>query len=109
VISRFDDFLKILVKKAGDLAQEGLKEYRNEATKDARSFLLKAQDDLERWTDLLARGDLSREDFAWLLKGKEDLAELEALKRAGLGRARLQRFRQSLLDLVAATAFDVFL
>ncbi len=108
-MSRFDDFLKILVRKAGDLAQQSLKEHRKEATRDARSFVEKARDDLERWTRLLARGELSRQDFEWLVKGKEDLAELEALEQAGLARARLQRFRRSLLDLVTATAFDVFL
>jgi hypothetical protein len=30
-----------------------------------------------------ASGALSKDDFAWLVQGKQDLAQLEALKQAG--------------------------
>ena len=108
-MSRFDDFLAILAGKTRELARDSVAGYGREAARDARSFVEKAKDDLERWTRLLARGDLSREDFEWLVKGKEDLAKMEALKQAGLARARLQKFRGALLNLVITTAFDVFL
>jgi hypothetical protein len=37
------------------------------------------------------------------------LAELHALKQAGLAMVRIDRFKNALLDLVIDTAFDVFL
>ncbi|KKK50796.1 hypothetical protein LCGC14_3121460, partial [marine sediment metagenome] len=33
-------------------------------------------EDLKRWTKLLAQGDLSKDDFEWLIAGKKDLAEI---------------------------------
>jgi hypothetical protein len=108
-MSRFDDFRSLLAGRVAELASKGWKDYRKEAARDARSFVSKAREDLERWTTLLAEGKLSKEDFEWLLLGKKDLAELEALKRAGLTRARLQRFRTALVKLIAGTAFEVFL
>jgi hypothetical protein len=108
-MSRFDDFRGLLTRRIAELAAEDWKDYRKEATRDARSFVDKTREDLERWTALLAEGKLSKEDFEWLLLGKKDLADLEALKRAGLTRARLQRFRTALIKLIAGTAFETFL
>lgn len=105
----FNEFLKILKDNMEDLARRSWKEYREAALKDGESFLRKTKADLERWTGLLAKGDLTQDDFVWLIKGKKDLAELEALKQEGLTRVQLDRFRNALLDVVVNTATEVFL
>jgi hypothetical protein len=63
---------------------------------------------LRRWTKLLAQGDLSKDDFEWLVAGKKDLAEMEALKQTGLALVRLERFQNALISLVIDTAFETF-
>ncbi len=91
------------------LVADTIQDFSQAATKDGQAFLKKARADLERWTKALARGRLSKADFEWLVQGKKDLAEMEALKQAGLGLVRVDQFRSSLIDLVIGTAFKVFL
>ena len=88
-MARFEDFLKAL--------------------KDGQAFFKQARTDLERWTKALARGLLSKVDFEWLVRGKKDLAEMEALQQARLALVRVDQFRSSLIDLVIGTAFKTFL
>ena len=102
-------FRETLFDRLRALAEDEWTEVASAALDDGRAFVATAEADLARWAALLEAGDLTPEDFTWLVQGKRDLAELEALKQAGLGLARLDRFRASLLDTVVGTAFDVFL
>lgn len=106
-MGNFDEFLAVLKDKVSTLVSE-LKQYKDAAAKDANSFLEDTRADLERWTRLLARGELSRDEFQWLLSARLDLAKMVALKQAGLAKVRLDRFRKSLLDALTSTALRVF-
>ncbi len=105
----FDEFLNTLKDGVLDLAKQGLKGFREEALKDGQNFLEKSKEDLRRWTKLLASGELSQEDFEFLVLSKKDVAEMHALKQAGLALVRIDRFKSGLLNLVIETAFDVFI
>ena len=108
-MANFNEFSNALKKGIEELAKKSVKEFRKAAEKDGKAFVEETKEDLRRWTKLLARGDLTKDDFEWLVVGKKDLAEMEALKRAGLSLVRLQRFQNALVSLVIDTAFDVFL
>jgi len=108
-MARFDDFLKALTDGLKELVTNSVQDFSQAATKDGQAFFKQARADLERWTKALARGQLSKADFEWLVQGKKDLAEMEALKQAGLGLVRVDQFRSSLIDLVVGTAFKIFL
>jgi hypothetical protein len=105
----FNDYLKTLEDGIKNLAEKMLKEFTKEALKDSKKFLKKTEEDLKRWTRLLASGELTLDDFEWLVIGKKDLAELYLLKRKGLSLVRIDRFRNSLIDLIIDTALDLFL
>lgn len=104
----FDDFLENLKKGLEELAKKNWREFRDAAEKDGKAFVEKTKEDLRRWTKLLAQGDLSKDDFEFLVAGKKDLAEMEALKQAGLTLVRLERFQNALISLVIDTAFETF-
>ncbi len=108
-MSNFDDFIQAVQEGVEELAKKTLKGFKDEALTDAKTFLESSQDDLQRWTKLLAQGELTQEDFEWLVLGRKDVAELHALKQSGLALVRLDRFKNALLDLIIDTAFDVFL
>lgn len=108
-MSKFDNFIEAIEEGIKELAKKTLKGFKEEAVSDTRDFLEASKDDLHRWTNLLAKGELSQDDFEWLVMGRKDVAELYALKRAGLALVRLDRFKNALLNLVIDTAFDVFL
>jgi hypothetical protein len=105
----FARFLERLTVKLSTLAEQQWTAYRDAAISDGTAFVDKIKADLERWSQLLASGALSRDDFAWLVQGKKDLAALEALEQEGLALERLDQFRTALVNLVIDTAFSVFI
>ena len=108
-MSKFDDFIDVIEEGVKELAKKTLKGFKDEAVTDTKAFLDASKEDLKRWTKLLAQGELSQDDFKWLVLGRKDVAELHALKQAGLALVGIDRFKNALLDLVIDTAFDVFL
>jgi hypothetical protein len=107
-MSRFDDFADAVIAQSRALARTELQGFEDHAQQDARAFLARAEADLKRWTAQLARGELSKQDFTDLVQAKKALAEIHALTEAGIGAARLERFRSGLLALVLDNAFKVF-
>ena len=103
----FDEFLKTLKRDLGDLARKFGDDVKTELISDGRSFAIKSKQDLERWMKELVRGSITGDDFEWLVKGKRDLAEMEALKQTGLARARIDKYRNALLDTVISSAFKL--
>lgn len=108
-MAKFDDFKDALEDGIEDLAKETVKDFADEALNDGKAFLRETEDDLKRWTKLLASGDLSQDDFKWLVQSKKDVAQMVALTQKGLALTKIDNFRQGMLDLVVDTATNVFL
>lgn len=107
-MAAFDDFWEALKAGLEELIKTTLKDFAKQAKADTNGFLKKSRRDLERWTKLLAAKQLTEDDFQWLVLGKKDLAEMEALKQAGLVLIRIKRFQYAVLELVISTAFKSF-
>src|SRR3954453_22081138 len=105
----FDKFADEVASGAQGLAKATLKGFINEAKSDALDFIKQAADDLKNWTGMLAKGELSKVEFGSLGEGQKDLAHLGALTQAGIALARLDRFRDALVNLVDTAAFKTFL
>ncbi len=105
----FNDFVSTLKNDLLDFAKINYEEYKDELLKDGTLFIEKAKSDLERWTDGLASGALSKDDFEFLLKGKKDLAQMEALKQLGLSKIRITKITNGIIDVVVGSAFKTFL
>lgn len=103
----FQPLLTALKDGIAQLAVQTLQEHRQAAVEDAEAFLTKTQGDLERWARELAMGTLTAADFEFLLKAKQDLAEMQALKQAGLALVRIDQFRNALVDLVIGTTIKM--
>jgi len=105
----FNDFIDALKPEITKFAESNWTDLKDAAVSDGQAFLDDTKDDLERWTKLLASGDLTEKDFTWLVASKKDSAEMFALKRAGLAKAALDRFTGGLVDIVVNTAIKTFL
>jgi hypothetical protein len=105
----FNEFLSTIKDDLLEFAKENFEEYKDELLKDGNEFVKKAKKDLERWTEGLASGALSKADFEFLLKGKRDLAEMEALKQLGLSKIRVNRITNGVIDVVVGSAVKTFL
>jgi len=105
----FDKYFDKLVKNLEDLVKNNWKDFLDAAEADGKAFLLENKEDLKRWTRLLSNGDLTREEFEFLVGSKEDLFKLKALKKLGLTKVRIQMFQTAVIGLIIDTAFDSFL
>ena len=108
-MSKFDDFWNAVRDGVVNIAKGDLKDFLKQAKDDGDQFLTSVKNDLETWTKQLADGDLSKDEFEFLVRGKADLAEMHALTQAGIAAIRVQKFRDAVIDLAIDTAFKVFL
>ena len=105
----FNDFVGTFKNDLLDFAKENFDEYKEELLKDGNSFLEKSKSDIQRWTEGLASGALSPADLEFLLKGKKDLAQMEALKQIGLSKIRISKITNGIIDVVVGSAVKTFL
>ena len=105
----FNDFVSTFKNDLLDFAKENFDEYKEELLKDGNSFLEKSKSDIQRWAEGLASGALSPADFEFLLKGKKDLAQMEALKQIGLSKIRISKISNGIIDVVVGSAIKTFL
>jgi hypothetical protein len=108
-MATFDDYVNELRKGVKKLAQELVEGLEADALSDMNAFLKKSERDLQRWTTLLAAGEITKQDFTDLVQAKKALTELHELTRAGVAAAKLDRFRTDLISLVVDTAMKVYL
>jgi hypothetical protein len=105
----FNDFKSQVVSNAGAQARNTLKDFVVIAEDDANAFLISSEEKLKRWAGMLAEGQLTKLEFSALVDSQKGLAVLNGLAHAGIAAAALQRFRDSLIDIVLDAAFKTFL
>ena len=88
------------------LAQDGQSAVQA-ALSDGAAFLQDTRSDLDRWTQQLAAGQLSKDECASLVRGRQDLAQMAGLKRAGLAAIRIDQIKNALIQLIITAAGKV--
>jgi hypothetical protein len=99
-----DNILKSIEEQTRSLAEKLLRQYLQEALTDVRDFLGKSKADLERSAQELARREIDKDEFKSLVQGQLDVAEMRALKQAGLAQVRIDIFTSGVLDIVVSAA-----
>jgi hypothetical protein len=102
-----DGLLKDIERQVRAEARSELGGYAREAVRDGREFLQAIRDDLARWTDELAQGRLSQQEFRSLVQGAADLAEMHALRRKGVERIAINRFTDRVTEIVVDAALSL--
>jgi DNA repair ATPase RecN len=87
------------------LAEKLFKRYTSQALSDVKEFLQQSKDDLKRWIEELARGEIDKDEFESLVQGQADMAEMRALKQAGLAAVQIDTFTNGVFDIVVSAAF----
>lgn len=102
------DFRLFLENFINDLKSQSLafeEEKQDGLLQDGLDFVHKTRADLEKWSRQLAAGELTKEEFEWLLLAKRDLAEMETLKQKGLTLARIDRYKKAVSQSVLNAVF----
>ncbi len=96
----FDEILKQLKNSLIELFKDKYGELKKESKKDVEAFLKDSKENLERWTKLLKSGDLSLDDFEWLVKSQKDLLMMKALYKAGVSKISLGHFKNKVVKTI---------
>lgn len=108
-MASFNDFLDAFKDGLEVLVQDVLVEHKDKVLAGSNAFLKKCEGDLQKWTEQLANGELSGDDFKFLVQGKKDLLEVHLHTQIGLTKVALDKFRSALIQLIVETAFTTFL
>jgi hypothetical protein len=106
-MSKLSDFLDDLLAAGGTLAKGELLALLKTARKDKSDFVRLQAANLERWTVMLAEGDLSADGYRKLVRNMEVIAHLEAIKLKVQARASAQRLAAGIRDLVMGQLFKL--
>lgn len=99
--------IKLLTEELVKVLGESYSDYKKETKKDVETFLTLSKVKLERWTGLLQSGELTVEDYEWLLKSQKDLLVLNALYQAGVSKLRLGHLRNKIIKTIVNTVITV--
>lgn len=106
-MSKFTDYIDALVDDAGKLAKDELKALIKEAKADPSDFVRLQAQNIERWTEMLASGDLTADGYKKLVKNMEVLTQLENIKLKVKALASAQRLAGGLKELVIEQMFKL--
>jgi len=99
-MSKIDDILETIKAGIIQVSKEKAMDFIKQAESDGNAFLESIKDDLKEWSNQLMDGDLSKEDFEFLVRGKRDLATMNALTQAGYAEIKIDQIRTSIIDLI---------
>jgi hypothetical protein len=98
-------FVQAVLTNASNLAATLFKTYVGQAEADTQAFVQAAKDGIARAALLYQQGQIDKEDFEDLIQGKKDLAEMHALKQAGLASAAIDTFVNGVIQIAINAAF----
>lgn len=87
------------------LVKKTLKNCIEAGKADGQKMLDELKEKLDRWTTQLLQGNITKEDFEWLLYSQKQLVVMTALKEAGLGQIEADLFKANVLNLIKDTVF----
>jgi hypothetical protein len=108
-MSKFDDYLDEVLKDAKVLLKGTIKQGREEAEAILDAHVENSKERLQRWTKLLASGDLTSREFKILVNNQITLGRMRLRTVQVIGKRAAIEFRDSLRALFIDKAFDIFL
>ncbi|MCB0742977.1 MAG: hypothetical protein KDC67_03670 [Ignavibacteriae bacterium] len=105
----FEKLFKELKSSLVELFGEKWEDLKGESKKDIDQFLKDSKDKLKRWTELLTNGDISLDDYEWLLKSQKDLMLMQALHSAGVNKISLGHFKNKVIKTIVDVVKTVIL
>lgn len=104
-MSKFTDFIDGIVDESGNFAKKELKELISSSKKDKSDFVRLQAENFERWSIMLADGDLTVKGYKKLIKKMEVLTQLEVIKLSVAAKASAQRLAAGIQDVVVKSLF----
>lgn len=103
----FQTLFDQLKKEVSNVAVTSVEQFKTEAETDAQNLLEYLKQNLQIWTIQLAAGELTKEDFEFLVLGQKELIEMNFLKQKGMALIDLDKLKISLINQVIKTALSI--
>ena len=100
----FDKVFDDIKNQVGAEAETDLKQFFDQGKQDAQAFLDQSRDRLEKWMQLLADKQIDEDEFGWLVESQKAVAQMAALKKANAGTMQIEKFRDSVFQIIVNTA-----
>jgi lipoate-protein ligase A len=97
---KIDDHLKEILGDAAAIMKGDLKDLIKRAKEDSADFIKNQGKSLERYVAALANGEISKEEFADLVKGLASLHKIEAHRLSAQVKVRAQELSERLTQVV---------
>jgi len=95
-----------IAQQATTLAETLFAGFVNQAVQDGQAFLQQTENDIATWLQDLQQGNITKKNFESLVRGEKDLAEMRALKQAGLGQVAIDTFVNGFVQIVINVALS---
>lgn len=86
------------------LAETLLRGFASQAVSGVKEFKFEAEQNIIRWLDELRKGQITKKNFASLVRGERDLAEMRALQKVGIDQVALDTFVSGFIEIVLNAA-----
>lgn len=103
----FDSLLKNLEEGISSLAVTTVKDYAAQAKTDGLNLVESLKTDLQKWSIEVADGNLTKDDLEFMVMSKKELIQMHALKQEGLALARIDAFKDGVLNLIVQELFSL--
>jgi len=103
----FQTLFDQLKKEVSNVAITSVQKFKEEAKTDAQNLLENLKQNLQTWTIQLASGEITRDDFEFLVMGQKELIEMNILKQKGMALIDLDKLKISLINQIIKTTLSV--
>jgi len=103
----FQTLFDQLKKEVSNVAVTSVQQFKKEAETDAQNLLENLKQNLQNWTVQLATGEISKDDFEFLVMGEKELIQMNILKQKGMALIDLDKLKISLINQIVKTTLTV--
>lgn len=108
-MSKFDEYLSSVVTEARKLLDSSVSRGRKEAREILETHIANSRERLQRWTRLLANGEITKREFTLLVNSQVTLGKMRLRTVRVIGKRAALDLRNSLRALFVDKAFEIFL
>ena len=96
----FEQTLRDLKNSLFQILGNEYTEFKEAGKKDIENFINSSREKLERWTKLLSKGEISLEEYEWLVKSQKDLMMLSELEKVGVSKIRMGHLKGKMVKAI---------
>lgn len=108
-MSKFDDYLSAVMADARKVLDSEISRGKKEAEAILETHVANSRERLQRWTRLLARGEITEAEFKLLVNSQVTLGKMRLRTIRVIGKRAALDLRNSLRALFVDKAIEIFL